>query len=419
MGRPAEFYTRVGDGEKAHQVGYAAVERYGYLRVRFVGPDGKRGEAATGCTKKDAAFHVEAAKIIAKSYAAFYPDPKRVSWDAALVEVEQAVKDLRPATLTAYKKVVRVFRETVPALPNSPVEISGDHAAKFSRLFLSGTYKRGKKGQERRRSPITLASHIRNLSALWRHLADLALVKSNPWKLVRKPEVPKKRKAVPTEDAVEHFFGWVHARYPGWNRLFALLELKAMSGCRSLDLVLLRSDQLVNGRVVWEPDQTKHKEGRAVLVPAELFKTLQSVAGPTYLWEGITEDLRTYRPSKNQPSHFKPATVYWLLGNIFREYADAHPDRPRLSPHALRRRAITVTTQATQSVDATATAIGINPATARAYYLDSRRAFDADTVFSRVADTLIPKRTPATLPPHNPGTEGHPEEQRGTPDGTK
>ena len=415
MGRMAEFYTTVGDGDKARQIGYAAVERYGYLRVRFVGPDGKRGEVATGCIKKDAVFHAEAAKIIAKSYAAVCPDPKRVSWDAALGEVEQAVRDLRPATLKAYQKVLRVFRETVPALPNSPVEITGDHAAKFSRLFLAGTYKRGKRGQERRRSPITLASHIRNLSALWRHLSDLALVKTNPWKTVRKPEVPKKRKPVPTEDSIDHFFRWVHGRYPGWDRLLALLELKALSGCRTLDIVLLRTNQLRDRRVVWEPDQTKHKEGRAVLVPAELFATMQQVAGTTYVWEGITNDLRTYPPSpRNQPEAFDPMTVYWVICNIFREYSDAHPDRSRLSPHGLRRRAITMTTQATQSIDATATAIGINPATARAYSLDSRRAFDADQVFSKVADTLIPKRSNATEPPHNPGTEGHPEAQQGT-----
>jgi integrase len=310
-------------------------------------------------------------------------------------------------------KAGQVIRETIQPAPASPDQITPDLANRFGRLFLGGTYSRGKASDAKqyRRSPTTLASHIRNLSALWTHFRDLALVRDNPWKDVRPPKTDKKRKPVPEEADIESFFAWVRKRYPKWERLHAILELKAMSGCRTLDIVQLRSEQLRAGRVVWTPNQTKQREGRAVLVPDELFGRLVRIAGPVYLWEGFLEDLKEYRPSKNRPPEkFDPMTVYWVLGNIFREYSDAHPGRRRLTPHALRRRAITLVTVTTQSVDATAAAIGINPATARAYYLDAQRAFNTDEVFKNTAGALIPKtaHTKPTLFGNKPAKTGTP-----------
>lgn len=299
-----------------------------------------------------------------------------------------------PATIAAYRNVVRVLRETLDPAPRSAYEVTADHAARFGRLYLAGTYKRGKASDAKAytRSASSLATYLRTLAALWGHLLDLSLVAENPWKAVRKPQVEKKRKPVPAEADIDGFFGWVRRRYPSWERLHALLALKAVSGCRTLDLCQLRSDQLRDGRMVWEPGQTKNKEGRAVLLQDDLYQTLRRLAGPVHLWEGFVDDLRRFRPSTNRPvTAFKPATVRWVVNNIFREFAEAHPDRPRLSPHALRRRAVTLTAMATQSVDAAAGAIGIDAQTARSYYLDAQRAFDADEVFRRAAAVLRPK----------------------------
>ncbi len=74
-----------------------------------------------------------------------------------------------------------------------------------------------------------------------------------------------------------------------------------------------------------------------------------------------------------------------------------------VTPHSLRRRAITLVATATQSVDATAQAIGINPQTARAYYLDAQRAFQADDVFRKVASVLVP---PVPQKPEPDGATG-------------
>src|ERR1700678_561419 len=100
MTRRAEFYTQLGDGPKAQSIGYSTTERDGFLGVRFIGPDGKRLEKMTACKKKDANFHIEAAKIIVKAFVK-QPElfPQHANFDDALAEVIKTSVDLRPATI--------------------------------------------------------------------------------------------------------------------------------------------------------------------------------------------------------------------------------------------------------------------------------------------------------------------------------
>ncbi|MEO2090852.1 MAG: hypothetical protein ABGY75_15330 [Gemmataceae bacterium] len=73
------------------------------------------------------------------------------------------------------------------------------------------------------------------------------------------------------------------------------------------------------------------------------------------------------------------------MKSLFRAHAKAGG---KLRLHGLRKRAITLTTLATQSVDATAQAIGIDPQAARTYYLDARAAFSGTEVLKRMAGVL-------------------------------
>jgi len=59
-----------------------------------------------------------------------------------------------------------------------------------------------------------------------------------------------------------------------------------------------------------------------------------------------------------------------------------------LSSHGLLKRAITLTTLASQSLDATAQAFGLDPARARRYYLDARQPFDGSKLLKRMAVVL-------------------------------
>jgi integrase len=414
MSQRFKFYTQLGDGPGSQSIGYSTTTRDGVWGVRFIGPDGKRIERMTPCPKRgkepDASFHVEADKIIGRVFAVARPNPAKIGWDDALDKVQATAPDLRPDTMTAYRKSARIVLATLEAeneRPLSPSEITPALASLFARVWLGGTFTRSKATDAKRykRRPTTLAFYLRQLSALWGQFLELGYAQVNPWKSVRKPNTDKVRKHVPTEDETGRFMAWVLARYPKWERLHALLNLKALSGCRSSDLCALRTNQLQDGRVVWTADQTKQRDGRAVLVPPELFAALKRLAGPVHLWEHWPEDLKQFRPSRNQAvTAFSTRTVFWSMGNIFREFANAHPDQPRFTPHALRRRAITLTVSKTQSVDATAAAIGLNPATARKYYLDSQRAFNSDEVFRLVAGAmpmpLDDEENPPTLSPH-------------------
>ena len=324
MPRRFEFHTPpLGDGPLAQRIGFSSKRRGKFLAVVFIGPDGKRLQKATACRKSDLAFEEEALRIIRQAYSSVYLDPKRVSWDEAITKI---ASDLRQDTLTAYTKAVRILRQTLDGegiQPPSPIDITPQHAAIFSRAWLAGTFKRGKGTDAKpyQRKPTTLTFYLRQLSAVWEQWLPLGYVRENPWKGVRKPSTDKTRKPVPVEEDVTEFFNWVSSRYPQWERLHALLELKALSGCRSRDICQLRSEQLRDGRVIWEAGQTKHREGRAVLLPEELFQKLLRLAGPTYLWERFIEDMAKYRPSKNRKaSGFTPKTVFWVLANIFREF---------------------------------------------------------------------------------------------------
>jgi integrase len=403
MARNAEFYTTVGDGPKAQTVGYSSTRRGIHYGVRFTGPDGNRIEKTTKATKKDGDYHTEAARFIARAFAATYNTPAKahaITWDEAMKEVDAATSDLRQATRNSYHRGIKQLRETfqqddkTPRKPTGPSEITQELANRFSTKFFSTPYTRSKKegAKKRKRQAGTLSYYLRALSALWRIFRDLGYVTSNPWSNIRKREQEKKPPHVPTEQEITHFMTWVKTRYPDWERLELLLRVKMLSGCRSSDVCQLESSQLKDKSLVFSPGQTKTKTGRKVPLGDDLFNRLKKAAGKVYLWEGFLDDIKLYRVSKNKlPDSFQPSTVFWVLSNLFREYNEAHADRPRLTPHALRRRAITIMVVETQNVDLTAQAIDVSPLTARKHYLDAQRAFNTDEAFKLASEKLDPK----------------------------
>lgn len=428
---------QIGDGASAIRVGYSPKPRDGKWAVVFVGPDGKRREKMTDSEVKrnrkdqviapDDEYHTEVARIVARAYAPVYPDARKVTWEEALKALPA---DLREDTHIAYEKAVNSLLETLKEEkiePETPGAITPQLAGLFARRWLAGTYTRSKASDatQYKRKPVTLNFYLRQLSAVWAHWQEpsVAIVKENPWASVRKAETDETQKPVPAEELVEEFFAWAKGRYPEWERLHALLELKALSSCRTSDICELRSDQLKGGRVVWAANQIKKRKGRVVLVPDDLFARLKRLAGPTYLWEGVVADLAKWRPSKNRPvTEFCPESLFHIVGNIFKEWNKAHLDK-HLAPHDLRRRGLTRGVMGTRdkkyTLDEVAAANDIHPVTARKYYVNAQMAYDTDAFFEKMAGVLVPKSAP-TIPPEKQnngeqsGTTGNTEKVKNT-----
>jgi hypothetical protein len=139
-----------------------------------------------------------------------------------------------------------------------------------------------------------------------------------------------------------------------------------------------------------EAGQDKTHRQRTAPLPEDLAHKLEAIKGPTYLWESYTADARRHRKGPRNRKEFDPKTLYAFVAALFRDWNGAHPDR-RLRPHDLRKRAITLTVAATQSIDQTAEAIGIDPGTARRYYLDAERAIDGQELLRKMAGVLRPE----------------------------
>ncbi|OWK46486.1 tyrosine-type recombinase/integrase [Fimbriiglobus ruber] len=403
MGRQAKFTFPLQDGR---QVGASFKVRGGYLRVQFPHPSeaGKYVEASTGIEVPKGwvksrnppnDVFTAAAKIILKVYSPTLPAKVRSpSWDKVITELPAAAS-LRDKSLETYLSIIRIFR-TYVSESKGPGDVTVEIAKSFRFQYGKESFKRSKKSTAKtyERSAKTIENAVRRLHGLWNHLKNIGYVESNPWDSVPRPTVPKKLVRIPTEDTFDAFTCWLKERYPSWELPSLFVLVKAMAGCRSMDLCSVKSHQLRDGILCIEPGQDKTHRQRIIPLPPDVFRKLDALKGPTYLWESYIEDAKKYRPGSRNRSDFQPRTLFWAINNIFREWNEAHPDR-KLKPHDLRKRAITLTTLATQSVDQTAEAIGIDPATARRYYVDAKTAFDGQELLKRMATILRPQRDTA------------------------
>lgn len=351
-------------------------------------------EKSTGCTTKADAFNA-GAKIVLSVYApTIAPDTRTATWQAVMADLS-AETTLRPRSLEVYTSTLNVFRRYVPA-SKGPGDVTAEIAQAFAKKYAADGFKRGRASDARTypRSNKTVENMVRRMSSLWEKMKP-KYVTSNPWQLVKRPTVPKTLPSVPTEDDVAAFFTWLEKRHPRWAlpRLFVLV--KAVIGCRLNDLCQLRSSQFdpkaQTVRIL--PGQDKTHRERVIPLPPDLAAELDRHKGPDYLWERYLEESKTHRPAKitKKRTEFTPKLMYHAIQAIFREFAE---QGGKLRSHGLRKRAITLTTLATQNVEQTAEAIGIDPQTARRYYLDAKKAFDGTEVMKRMGSILSPQIAP-------------------------
>jgi hypothetical protein len=169
------------------------------------------------------------------------------------------------------------------------------------------------------------------------------------------------------------------------------VQVKMLAGCRTLDLCKAKTADLGDEALTLAASATKTREARTVPLPPET-AALRRLAGPVWLWERSVEvsKERRWSPRVAKNSEYDPSTWRWTVQNLFREFNKSRPGKPKLRPHDLRARAITLVAAATQNVDATSQALGLDPQTAR-HYLDAAKAFDRAEILKKAAGLLLPK----------------------------
>jgi hypothetical protein len=392
MGRQAEHTHTLPDKTR---VGYSLTDRPGGFRVRFVGPDGKRVERATGSSTKGEARHA-AADIIEREYRPVMPASRpRSTWDEALADLDRT-PDLRPDSVRGYRTAVKALRKVLPNLAG-PADVTPELAHRFKRDFLGGTYTRGKASDAAtyKRSPESCRSYLRSLRSLWqKHLRPLGHVRDNPWLDVPYPNTPRgKRVRVPPEDVINEFFKWLTVRYPRWDLPRLFVTVKMLAGCRTIDLCLAKTSDLGTSTLTLRAEATKTREARTIPLPEDVVADLRKVAGPTWLWERSVEESKVHRPNPRAKGRtgYDPSTWRWTIQNLFREFNEHRAAKVRLRPHDLRARALTLVAAATQNVDAVCQAFGVDPQTAR-HYIDQADVVNGLDVLRKAADNLRPKK---------------------------
>lgn len=399
MARHHPHFATISTGTTPLQIGYAALRRGGGWAVVYIGPSGRRIERMTRSevrgTRPGPDFHTEAVGIIAASYrpeneADTFSVTASPTWTDSVTEVAARFPNIRAETMRSYRAAIHALTTTVPDC-DSPCRLSEYRVEQFAQRWLAAKKRNGKP-----RSPTTLSYYMRALSSLTNHLIKLSVM-SKGGNLFRGYTVPagerSQKKSCPTEDQIAQFFGYVETRYPTWHTLRTLLAVKAVSACRTADLCQLRTSSLTATGIVFTASSSKTKTARALPLASELADQLRAGAGPVWIWQGFFDDVKKYRRQSNgTPETYSVKTVEFVLINIFREYSDAHPDQPRLTPHAFRRRGITQAVRALGGrIDAAAAAIGVHPQTARRHYLDDAEAYQTEETMRKLAEVLTPK----------------------------
>ncbi|MCE9561175.1 MAG: tyrosine-type recombinase/integrase [Planctomycetes bacterium] len=353
----------------------------------------KYKEATTGKRTENEAWIV-AGQIVLDAYTAagLKPTAKTITWKQVHEELKKsggkkAVK-LEPSTLNMYRYATDALERTVPT--KGPSDITPEVARRFAALYESTPYTRSPKegATKYTRKPKSVDNTIHNLSCLYSALIEKKLASSDPFKDCPRPVLDPIEVDIPSEAEFENFFAWVDSL--NWEVMSCFVKVKKVSGNRTKDLCKLRSDQFdpITNTITVSRTQTKTKKTRKFPISAKLSKRLNDIKGKTYLWESYTESIREHTHDPRAATEFTTDRFHYAVRRLFESYADKFPDRARVMPHDLRRRAITLTVKACGSVEAAAEALGLTAATVRKHHLDREKGLGIEALKKQMVGIL-------------------------------
>jgi hypothetical protein len=136
-------------------------------------------------------------------------------------------------------------------------------------------------------------------------------------------------------------------------------------------------------------ETTKGRRERSCRLPSALFAELRAAAGPTYVFERFSAELRTIHLKRGYPNHaravrdFQPdRLVNWLQDQTRLYFEETKAPHYRL--HNLRGTAMSRARMAGVAESDAAIAFGCNPQTMRGHYLALDEAKIADDVFTKM-----------------------------------
>jgi len=383
------------------RIRYALFEKEGtpFYYVRFKGKDGRYVKPSTGCARKIDAINA-AHKIILDHYEETLPARiENVTWEQAKEKLTEAMlaDNKRPKTIKGYietlDKLIAMFPQTT-----GPGNMSEFLALQFKVKYANGTFSRQPKKREDDivaeygRKTKSLDSRLRTLKAVFGWFIDLHLMEKNPFENVEQPEMDRHEvKYVKAED-LTHFFTWLEGRYAGWRMPHLFFTVKAVTGCRLDDLCNLRSEQLVEGRLVFTADQTKNRSERYALLPDDVYLELEAYKGEMYLWERYPAELRKHARgrSKYRVMEFSTRRLYMWVVSLFQDYQQE--TGKDLSSHDFRKAAFTRAAEADIHPKRAAVAFDVRAETMLKYYTATEKKRTADEVLSELQAALRPKK---------------------------
>ncbi len=364
--------------------------------VYFRSRTGKRLERDTNQTAVGKA--IEAAKaIIRKEYEQAFASPRKTTWDEAktLMKERAETDGLRDTSIGYYQKLIRLMNRDFPSVAG-PADISSDMAEAWRKEFSRKPTRR-----KLPPSPHTVFYTIRGLRTMWEKwfVRTLGICPQNPWADIEEPKADKIEVKTISDEQFAEFLAWIDDRFSGWTLPRLILTTKAVTGCRLADICGVRSDQLQSGKLIFHAAQTKGRKERKVPLPEKLFKQLQAIQGPVFLWENYPAGLKESLTKCGFPTHqlrpeFSPRRLYHWIETLFIDYASANPDKPRITSHMLRKRAFTAAWEAGIDARKAAIAIGCNPDTMMKHYVK----MDEEAVTNEVMDALAEKLAPRQMP---------------------